>query len=776
MISKICVMTCWLLVGCFYGIQAQTQVWYSEAESGVLLGDATFKSGCSNASGEGFVQLGDVNGNGIRFTPVNIPVSGEYTLVINYFNATAQKLEVFINSQLSSVTDVSASNWCYQGAPGVVEVPLILAEGDNTIELFVNNNTAAPFIDKLVLISSGALPVDPINYYISASGNNSNSGQSEDEPWQSLDRVNNQWFNPGDSVFFKAGDTFVGQLKVPSSGTKGKVLYFGSYGDGNKPVIDGGNVSGGAHLAAILVNNQEYIEIANLEITNDRLSSRDGVADELAYGIYVLNNGADTLDYYRFHDLTIRDVFAITTENTEFNNIKVAGIGFRTTKNNTLGKERNIQDVIIEDCYLTRITRFGMHVTHEGGAAGVGNDSINRNMNFIFRNNHFYHIGGTGIMPGRVYNGLVENNIFEYTGSNIDPRMTARGSGAWFWSTRNIISQYNKSYHIRGDGDSYGQHIDFGNRDVILQYNYSEDSEGGFAEILGDNVNSTYRFNVSVNDGFRDKKGNSIWVSDWSMDKTLSDSNYVYNNTIYVDASITPDISIHGKNTFIYNNIFYAKGDATIGQQVLVDIEEGSALYMSNNLFYGNVTTAFSDYDESPVFGYPDFVKPGALNIDAYKLEEQSMALDAGKSFPEPKFPMAGKGIFKDVKLYPDEDLYGNPVDISNSVPHIGAYNGIALEHVGVEDFEMVDATSMSVYPNPLKSNASITIDAVKYGQISVLLTDLQGKVLQTEPFYIYEGTNKINLKIDSAIRNGIYLISIQEDKYFISKKVVLTR
>ena len=60
----------------------------------------------------------------------------------------------------------------------------------------------------------------------------------------------------------------------------------------------------------------------------------------------------------------------------------------------------------------------------------------------------------------------------------------------------------------------------------MFQYNYSEDSEGGFCEILGDNHNVAYRFNVSVNDGFRDFHGNTIdnvkYENRWGGDLGIS--------------------------------------------------------------------------------------------------------------------------------------------------------------------------------------------------------------------------------------------------------------
>jgi len=757
----------------------QTVIWSAEAEAGDLLGSAIIKQGCSYASGGEFVQIGNSKENGIRFSSVKVPVDGDYQLCIYYFNGADQVLDIFLNENLVETVKFPMANWCYQGSAGFLFVPLNLTQGNHTIDLKVSNNTTAPFIDKINLKSTFQVDLEPTNYYISSSsGEDANSGLRPEEAWASLTRISSQLLNPGDSIFFKAGDKFSGQLNILGSGTTGNLIYFGKYGQGEKPILDGGIAEDGAYLATVWINNQQYIEIADLEICNERLVSRDGVPDELAFGIYVLNDGNEVMHHYHFHDLTIRDVFAIATGGQDFNSIKVAGIGFNSTKNTALGKEKHIRDVIVEDCYITHTTRYGIHTGHGGGAAGIGNDSINRNMNMIFRNNHFYQTGGTCIMPGKVYNCLVENNIFDYPGSNADSRMVNRGSGAWFWSSCNVISQYNKSYHVRGNGDSYGQHIDYVNKNVILQYNYSEDSEGGFVEILGKNVNSVYRFNVSVNDGFRDKKGNSLWVSDYAgtNNKVLSDSNYIYNNTIYVDADITPDISIVGKNTFVYNNIFYAKDNARIGEQVTVQIAEGYELKMSNNLYFGNVNSTFSNYDLNPVFGDPVFMKPGESNAEAYRLGLDSKAFDKGLTFSEPQFPMAGKGIFKDIKLYPDLDFFGNSVSVSYTIPHIGAYNGNPVDNVGIKDLKMIDPGSVNIYPNPVKADIFICFEGILQGSSTIYLSDIQGKIIQTQTVLVQRGTNSISLKIDSQLRNGIYFLSIEEDGFFITKRIVILR
>ena len=63
-------------------------------------------------------------------------------------------------------------------------------------------------------------------------------------------------------------------------------------------------------------------------------------------------------------------------------------------------------------------------------------------------------------------------------------------------------------------------YIDFNCSDVIIQYNYSANNVGGFCEILGNNYNCAYRYNISVNDGHRMKgqngafqQGKTLWLS-----------------------------------------------------------------------------------------------------------------------------------------------------------------------------------------------------------------------------------------------------------------------
>ena len=113
------------------------------------------------------------------------------------------------------------------------------------------------------------------NYFVSSSGgDDSNSGLTPEASWASLDRVNRASLNPSDSVQFKSGDTFYGQLIIDESGTAERPILFTSYGSDGPAVIDGATRSNGDNVSAISVIDQDHIEISHLTITNFRKQAR----------------------------------------------------------------------------------------------------------------------------------------------------------------------------------------------------------------------------------------------------------------------------------------------------------------------------------------------------------------------------------------------------------------------------------------------------------------------------------------------------------------------
>ena len=80
--------------------------------------------------------------------------------------------------------------------------------------------------------------VSAATYYVDASnGNDLNSGITEDEAWQTINKVNSSTFNSGDNILFKKGEVWREQLTIPSSGSEGNPIIFGAYGSGDMPKI-----------------------------------------------------------------------------------------------------------------------------------------------------------------------------------------------------------------------------------------------------------------------------------------------------------------------------------------------------------------------------------------------------------------------------------------------------------------------------------------------------------------------------------------------------------
>ncbi len=86
------------------------------------------------------------------------------------------------------------------------------------------------------------------NYYLSNLGNDSNSGTSPSEAWQTITQLNTISLSPGDSVLFECGSIFRGEIDLMFSGTQDSFIYFGQYGNGALPIISGAKEATGWSL------------------------------------------------------------------------------------------------------------------------------------------------------------------------------------------------------------------------------------------------------------------------------------------------------------------------------------------------------------------------------------------------------------------------------------------------------------------------------------------------------------------------------------------------
>jgi hypothetical protein len=499
-------------------------------------------------------------------------------------------------------------------------------------------------------------------YLDSHGGNDTQSGRSMDQAWQSLSKANQSPLKAGDTLVLKRGGRFEGGLSLTLQGTAQKPIVIDAYGEGHAPIIDAKG-----HLAGVHLINSHHVVVKDLEITADGGKPRDDSDPGLRYGVYVQSSKGST-SHITLENLTITRIYPEVARKHEGKNPTT----YLGTAIAIEGEERTP----------------GSHFTIRGcriSETGFKAVSLTRVGNVQVLDNLMTDIGGPAIQPGRVEDLIVRGNTVVRSGSSLDPRMHARGSGIWPWTCKRVLIEKNKFMHARGKGDSCGIHIDYNCSDVVVQYNLSIDNEGGFVEILGKNHNCAYRYNISVNDGFRVKKQNGafqegkiLMTSGYVGGGKAKDgpyNSYIYNNTIFVEENTRSCFSIapSTQGLLVANNIFHILGKTV---NVLDDQDKRKdkrvsaipRVFVRNNLYISDsvVPPNLPYKDSNPFIGDAGFKNPGGFEATDYIPQNRQLVKDQGIEIPALNGDPAGIRI----GLKITHDFLGNPI---SGKPDLGA-------------------------------------------------------------------------------------------------------
>lgn len=524
------------------------------------------------------------------------------------------------------------------------------------------------------------------NYYLHPQGSDSNSGLSPKSAWQTLAKASQQKYQPGDHLLLAKGQQFYGQLSLNQQhGLLNKPILLSSYGDvGSKEQV--AYIDAGKKHTAISLINSSYIEVSDLSLSaatpiveKPKKHGKSKVSKAMRLGVLVQATQPGDYSGIVLKRLQIKDVFYHQAGfQRGVNEVKTAngkqsyGWGIRVINNL---KQALIKDLEISDNTISNVSHTGIKFT-----------SKHQNIQDIrVVNNDVLETGGPGIQLSGVKNGYFAHNLVNYSGSNNDTRKWGRGSGLWTWGSDNILIEHNEFKNANGPGDSAGVHIDFNCSNVVVQYNFSANNAGGFCEILGNNFNNAYRYNISVNDGRRVKgingafqQGKLLWLSGYRGQKKQRSgpfNSYFYNNTIYVDETIVAKIAIDSKakGILIANNIFHlvGKSQAVLGDQYRADTANNKSIknvVFTNNLFFKHESwpNDIAIKDSNPLFGSADFVKAGGLNKIDYRPTNLSLIKDKGNVID--KLPGDEIGLALGLKL--ERDILNNPIQ---GKPDLGA-------------------------------------------------------------------------------------------------------
>lgn len=424
-------------------------------------------------------------------------------------------------------------------------------------------------------------------HFDSAGGDDSASGISPEQAWKSLEKAAGIALKPGDSLLFKAGGRWKGQLKLKGGGTPEAPVKIAGYGEGGRPRID----AEGKFPAAVFLENTECIEIRGLELTNLGSERKAG-----RFGIQILNSSPPVARNIVIKDLFIHDV------NGAFRKTHFSGAGIQIDIPTSVSAR--FHDLRIEGCHIKDCSRNGVLVR-----GGRFRPDWNPSTKVVIRNNLIEGVGGDGIVPSCCDGALIEWNTMRDC-----PRYGEAGgaaAGIWPFSCDNTLLQFNEVSGHKAWIDAQAFDCDYNCNNTTYQFNYAHDNEGGFMLMCSPGIKkhgwlvhnawnrgSVVRHNLSINDGSRTKGGEKHYFSPtFSITGETTRNSLIEGNLIIVpkkaDPKMDTDLIQFGEwggkapvDTLIRGNTFVLapgqKGTFTFGIAKNVRMEE--------NHFHGDVT------------------------------------------------------------------------------------------------------------------------------------------------------------------------------------------
>ena len=408
-----------------------------------------------------------------------------------------------------------------------------------------------------------------MDYYVNLFGDDSNSGISTKQPWQSIDRVNASRLQPRDSVWFHANQTFKGNISLSDAETDAsdEPITFGSYGNGSA-TIDAGTGAG------FFAKNQGCVQIINLNFVGT------GIERNNSSGIWFVN----TLPEHK-------KLRYIRIDSVDVSGFKHAGICIAAEP--------------IDESWCgfsnVQITHTNVHDNGDAGISCIGtwnpkeegyshteiyvsNCRVYRNVGIPGKGSH----SGNGIVLAQVDGATIEY-CETYENGTLNDYEGGGPVGIWTWDSNRVLIQFNESHHNRtgSSKDGGGFDLDGGVRNSIVQYNYSHDNDGAgylLAQFEGAKAfhNNVIRYNVSENDGRKNSYGGiHLWSTgaDGGIRNTTIYRNIISTSKSNVGNSAAVDCMSEGvHNIRFYNNIFKTDGE--------VDLIRGMSY--PNLVFQGN--------------------------------------------------------------------------------------------------------------------------------------------------------------------------------------------
>jgi len=546
--------------------------------------------------------------------------------------------------------------------------------------------------------SAGSREVLAVNvvYYVDAiNGNDANSGTSASAAWKTLEKVNSTTFVANDQILLMRGQVFAGTCAPLGSGSTSGRIILGSYGTGDRPIINAGT-----NIAAIRLVDQSYWTVQDIETTGgDPFGIFIGVSsnNKIITDISILNCYA--------HNINGEGTANATYDKLKGGIIACAIYPYSATTGLSTSATSGckINNLTVDGCVVADTTRWGGIML---ACASWGGIESTRATNTLVQNCSVSNTYGDGIVILISSNSTIQNCVSANVGN--DPVLdVGTPSGIWMYTCSNSVVKNCEAYGTRSpeiDGGAFD--LDIGSNNCRVEYNYGHDNqtygilifamreEWNRISINWANTNSIVRYNVFSNNGRGYTTTNFVEIGDFfiaAFDGGTINGLQIYNNTSYwnpvIPAPALMDNLVSREAAAIYsstakffkNNIIYAN---TVNAKMM-NIQ-GGMLACDNNVYYNTATA-------NPVFvyggvTYNDFASyRSASGQDANSFNADpllAIPTYAGVGRPTTQFALqAGSPAINagaDVGSMETQDFLGT------AIPQGTAYDIGACEYIGV--------------------------------------------------------------------------------------------
>ncbi|SDT81061.1 discoidin domain-containing protein [Actinoplanes derwentensis] len=435
------------------------------------------------------------------------------------------------------------------------------------------------------------------DYYLDATGGRDTAaGTTAATAWKTLAKANATTFQPGDRILLKAGETWQNeQLWPKGSGSAGKPITISAYGTSSKRpyIATNGNVpspflANGTKnpqtvglTGAIVLRNQQYFAINNVELSNDNdfntnITTGTYVRDGIAVSINadLLPAGADNvMDYFRINDVYVHDLDGPSSwQKIHYGAVNFQVFGAKSYKEYSAAgwyfKDVRIENNTFINVELHAIQMAFNWFNADGTAAGQYDEAGKfhegweqlwvRTRDLYSRDVYVGHNYSESIGQGAIQLANLLRATVEYNEVNgFLERYDAVSCGLYLWAGADSVMRFNEVYGgPANEYDGTPWDLEYTNFNVTYEHNYSHDNAAGWMAYMGNSSNSVARYNLSVND-------NGVLVK--NMLSTNYSPTYFANNTFVYDGAAMDYVHDETFLSRVYflNNVFHNTSTTT---------------------------------------------------------------------------------------------------------------------------------------------------------------------------------------------------------------------